>query len=292
MIRKFFAAITISIFVFFLVPLLILRSLVGSFLSESNLEQKVLPGTYEPVTALFAGQFSRQTKDAELFRDRLRGVLSSEQYTKFFMLVARPFLATEFPQEIDLAPLKEALKEQMPEMIERLPICDPKENFKEAFRFCKPKEIASNEIYETRMADMIQKEIPPRLTLQVMENPETFRSVRAAYFVKNYLGFIIGVFMLVLLSLVALLIFHPWSSILKWFGSAFAALALLVTIFLVSLSRLEAVAPLFDEFTPAQTQLTKFLIHQPVNLLTIYAFFLWAAAVLLFGSGIMIHSKK
>lgn len=294
MIRKFFAAILISIFAFLLMPLLILRSLSGSFLSESNLEQRVLPGTYDPVTSLFAGQFSRprQPKDADLFRDRLRGVLPPETYTQFLMLVARPFLATEFPREIDLAPLKEELKQKIPAMIERLPLCDPKENFKENFRFCKPKEMASNEKFETKMVEMIQKEIPPRFTLPVAKDPDTERNIRAAYAVKNSLSFVIAAMSTVMLGLLALLIFHPWSRILKWLGAALASLAALMTIFLVSLNRLEAIAPIFDGLNPAQTQLAKFLIHEPVQALTMYAFFLWAAAVLLFGSGIFITSKK
>ncbi|MBI2638449.1 hypothetical protein HYW83_02560 [Candidatus Peregrinibacteria bacterium] len=254
MIRKFFASFFLLVFAFLMMPMALLQSFMSSFLSESRLSQKIIPATYEPVTSMFIGQFSHKPEEAKLFQERIRNAVPREKYTQLILLVIRPFLAKELPSEIDMKPLKEALKDIK---------------------------------FESRFADEIQKQIPQKIPLNVIKDPEVQKTLRAFFIAKNYSSLIFIGVAFIILSLQALIVFSPWSSILKWLGASIGSFALLLTLFLVSLDQLDIIATISDGFSPSQTQLLKTLIKQPLSLLTLWMFFLWSAAVLLFGSGII-----
>ncbi len=252
MIRKFFAAILVLIFSFLLVPLLILQAFTSTFFNESRLTEKILPESYEPAIHFFAEQFARQPQEVKLFRERLREVLPRESYIELFSMAIRPFLGDRFPQKIDLKPLREKLK----------------------------------------IEPSLLQQIPEELNFQSFKNPKVLLTIEALYSVKKFLPLFINIFGGILLAATALLIFSPLSRVLKWLGSAFFILALFVTLFLVSMDRLQTVLAQTPGFTPSQTELAKFFIRQPLSQLTIWTFFLWATGVLLFGSGILLPSKK
>jgi hypothetical protein len=275
MIRKFFAAILVLIFSFLLVPLLILQAFTSTFFNESRLTEKILPESYEPAIHFFAGQFARQPQEVKLFRERLREVLPRESYIELFSMAIRPFLGDRFPQKIDLKPLREKLASTIrPSRSEAKLIMHPK-----GATFSGP-----------NIKENLLQQIPQELNFQSFKNPKVLLTIEALYSVKKFLPLFINIFGGILLAATALLIFSPFSRVLKWLGSAFFILALFVTLFLVSMDRLQTVLAQTPGFTPSQTELANFFIRQPLSQLTIWTFFLWATGVLLFGSGILLPS--
>lgn len=288
MVRKFFAALLILVFAFLLVPLVLLQSVRSTFFTEEGLRTRVFPAIYGPLTEMLSQEVSRSPQEAGLIRQRLRQAVSPEQYGEWLLAAARPFLGNEFSSEIDLRPLKNILKDDLPAVLEKLPACGPGEQPQE--RLCRPAG-QTPQSFAGHMAQIVEKEIPPQVPLKAMNDPQVRENIQTFMRVKEVLPAVLVILSAVFLGLVGLLIFSPWTRVVKWEAFALATAALLLTLFLVSVAQLDLTAKVSEGFSPSQTQLAQIIISQPLALLQLWVFLLWGAAVLLFGSGLVGASK-
>lgn len=298
MIRKFFATLVLTLFVSLLPPMLIVESFVRGFLSESSLSDTVVPGSYYPLTALLADQFARSEADRALFEERIRTVISQETYAELLQAGYQPLFAQleglnrQNQLLIDLMPLKEKMRQVLPDLVKRFPDCGPYEESGEEFRFCKPRKMPDPARFKSLATDIIDKQVPPRLRLGSEENPQAMQIVHGMVIAKKYLleaALVAGLFFL---GLVALIIFSPLYSVLLWLGSSLLLLETLLGLFAYSLARLPDLIPVFKEASVAEIGMAKFLISSFTTTFSLWLFAIGTLSVLFLGAGIIFKYRK
>lgn len=286
MIRKFFAIVFIIAFVFLLQPLFILLALSKTLLNESYVRQKVIPESFTPLYALLAEQFSRKPTDIALFKERIGRILPPERGNALLQSIV---IQTD-PPELDFSLLKVKLREEGDRLTENFPACESTEDITREFRFCKPAALQGNEQFASQFTNSLTKELPEKVSFT--KNPEAEKLIRSIILTQRFLPIIIGGVAIIFLGAIALIIFSPWSSVLKWTGSAIVALTLVMTLFLISLSRFSTLIPLSEVFTSGQIEFVTFLAGHVISKLKLWTFFLGGTGILLVTAGIVVQSKR
>lgn len=278
--------------------LLILQSVDLSFLNKSSVEKNLIPQSYMSVTGIFAEKLSTNPADSALFAERINTALPKETYIELLTAVSDTFFTTLYkirdpgPIEIDLEPLKARLKQEVPGIIENLPTCTAKESRQEGFRFCRPQHMPPGQNFEAFVAEVLDKELPPNYVLGNENVPKITEYAYIVILVKKYLPIIVAVVGCAILALIALFVFSPLFSILRWLGAAIISLTFLLAFFLISVVKLPELVPIFEGLSSAQIDLIKFFAGQVISKLILLTFFIGAGGILFFGSGIILKSHK
>lgn len=286
MIRKFFAIVFILAFVFLLQPLFILLALSKTLLNESYLRQKVIPESFTPLYGLLAEQFSRKPTDIALFKERIMRILPPERGNALLQSIAIRIN----PPELDFSLLKVKLREEGDRLAENFPTCGSTEDITREFRFCKPAALRGEGKFSSQFIDALQKELPEKISF--VKNPEAERLIRSIVLTQRFLPVILGGVAIILLCAIALIIFSPLSRVLKWTGAAIVALTLIMSLFLISLSRFPTLVPLSEVFTSGQVEFVTFLAGHVISKLKLWTFFLGGTGILLVTAGIVVQSKR
>ncbi len=254
--RKFLAALVLSLFVSFVPPLVI---------TESVLRTNVISGSYTPATQLLADQFAKSDADRALFKERIRTAFSELTYDELLAGVSKPLLAqleNASPQQnqfvLDLGSLKQKMREVLPGIVKNFPECGTHEAVDKEFRFCKARAMGSPARFEAMATDVIEKQIPSHFVLNGENNPQVMQAIHSISIIKKYIlpaTLVVGIF---LLGLIALIIFSPLSSVLAWVGSSLLLLEILLGLFAYSLQRLPEIIPNFKDVSAAQLDILKF----------------------------------
>lgn len=291
MIRKFFAFVILLFFVFVLPPLLILFGIGETFLNESYLRQRVIPESFDVITGILSEQFSRKPSEIKLFKERITQAVTRERYT----VILQSVILREDTLELDFSLLRSELRKALPEIAKGFPKCEPTEDSTREFRFCKPAEFSDGVKFESLVTNILEKQLPERISFKKSAtgaDSEVALLLRSVILTKRFLPIITMATGFILLGLVALVIFSPMASVLKWTGAAVLSLTLMMAIYLISISRLPELLSFPELLTLSQIELFTFLSGHLFVKLKFWTFLLGAFGILLFGSGIVVQSRR
>lgn len=297
MIRKIFAFLFLLVFVVSISLLLILQSISSSLLNKDELVKDIVPSSFDTVIPFIAFQFAQQPDDKELFASRIRSVLDQQTYSD----IAGAFIASVSGiqksleeggrLEINLMPVKEKIKQVLPDILKKLPVCSAAEKMEESFRFC----VQGNMIgpsFESNVKEVITAEIPATLSFVQEGNPEVNRLFRLALFIQKKLPAIIAGLSIFLLSAIALFIFSPWTSVVAWIGGAALALAGFLALFAAVFYQLPEISNISQNLASPQLNTIIFLINQPLRHLKLWIYFIAAFGILAVGLSIVLKNIK
>ncbi|KKU79252.1 MAG: hypothetical protein UY05_C0035G0003 [Candidatus Peregrinibacteria bacterium GW2011_GWA2_47_7] len=286
--RKALAYLLQLIFIIVLAPLLVVQSFSGAFLHRQSFLDTVIPGSFSPVMGVIAEQMTKTPEDSVLFKSRLEKAITKDENVRILALPVNVFFdhAREIEGKkhvvIDLAPMKEKIRTIMPEVVQRLEPCSPAEDA-QSFRLCMPATVQDTNQFLNMTTATFVSQIPAQIELQQPENllPDqvTTMLTAARTITPLTLATIIGIFLL----LVALLIFSPWSSVVKALGVALASLGLVLGLFMYSVYRLTSPETGMKSFTSTQLELIRFITNQGFSDLTT-----WAYALIGIGVGALV----
>lgn len=293
MIRKFFALVFILVLVVVMMPMLILQSISATFLDKESVKT-IVEESYDPVTTLFAERFAYKPVSQSLLTERLRNFLPQAEYVELIGVALDSFLAqdwskisTEEVLRVDLLPLKKRLKEIVPARLEYLPNCTADELESRSVKFCRYADMLPNKQLGDEMVRGLEGEIPSSFQIELGEIKDAKAFVVVTLWLKNYLLPLMIGLAIIILGILALIIYEPVYSIIKWLGVAFLGLCSALTLFLISLMRLPKIIPIYEGLTPAQADLAQFLLGQPISYLQKTAFLIGGLGVLLLVAGFM-----
>lgn len=291
MIRNFFAFVILLLFIFVLPPLLILFGIGKTFLNESYIRQRVIPESFEVVTGILSEQFSRKPSEIKLFKERITRAVTRERY----MVLLQSVILREDMLELDFSLLKSELRNALPDIAKGFPPCESTEDITREFRFCKPTEFSGETKFESLVMNILEKQLPEQISFRKFTtgaDSEVALLLRSVILTKRFLPIIAIMTGSILLGLIALIIFSPMASVLKWTGAAMLSLVLMMAIFLVSVLRLPELLSFPELLTPGQIELFTFLSGHLFVKLKSWTFLLGAFGILLFGSGIVVQSRR
>lgn len=277
MIRKLFAAFFLALFVLLVAPLIILESAVLSFLRPASIEQTIIPESFEPVSTFVASQFAKTPAETTLFAERMRLLVPRETYNEIMRSGASLLFSTIKDTSlgkdavISLDPFKAALQKRVPEIVERMPVCAKSEEMLSSLRFCKPAKGLSKSQMEHSVADVIEKEIPPRLAFTIPGN--------TASLATTALPLSLAIIALILLFFISFCVWGTWATVLRWLGLSFMGLTGFIILFIISIYRLNEFTPLFADISEADWKLFEFLIQYPIRLLMLFCILLGLISV-------------
>lgn len=291
MIRKFFAALFLALFVLLVGPLIIAESAVVSFLRPTSLEQRIIPESFDPVTEVIAEQFAKTPGEIALFEERIRLLLPRETYNEIMkasvsvLFEAFKNSSVNKPAVLSLDKFKEALQRKVPELVSKMPVCEKSEELT-SFRFCKPAKDLSESQMQRLLADVIEKETPPRFNVTIPDDTITF--------VQEALPLSIAVISAVLLFFISLCVWENWGIVLRWIGISLLGLTGFIVLFIISIYRLNEFTPLFTDVSVAEWKLFAFFMDYPVRNLIIWSLVLGLVGVagVATGIGLALHNKK
>lgn len=296
-IRKILAGLVLFIFVAVAPVLIFLQAIVSGFFDENRLINKVIPGSYGPITNVLADQASDTPADEKLFNQRIKSIISEKSYVDLFgSAVSSVF--EEIKQwkpnselSLNLLSIKEKLNKIAPEVIQKVPPCSPSERASKSFRFCKPSGV-SNESLTREIKDAVLKGIPESVKLvDLRSNPDASRIFNIVMLIKKYFSKFVILIPLVLLALMGLLIFSPCSNVLRAVGKALICLAVTIALVVVALDRLPETVSLIQKTAPSQQELVAFLFKQPNDILKMWAYYIGISGVLIYGGGLLLKYK-
>lgn len=294
MIRKFFAGILVLVFCSVLPPLIIAQSLSMSLLNEDALVREFIPQSFDLAASLVAEQFSRKPEEITLFKERIHSAITPEIYSELMALPVHAFfqgvkeIQPKSPLTFNLQPLKDALLKRLPEIAKKFPAC-PANEPTGAMRFCKPKEFSDPKRFEQFLNTIVDKQMHSRISLG---NPNGSSEIlKTTLVVQKNLLTIIGVVSGVLLFLIALIIFSPASSVLKWIGSTIAEMGLLVALFVLSIVKLPEIATRVKILTSTQVDAISLLIKFIFEGIQLWSYFIIAGGVIIYIVGIFVKPK-
>lgn len=281
MIGKFLAILFSFLFGVIFIPLVLVQSITGSFLSEEKVLKKIVPLTYHAVTTLAVEQISEDPDTRALFASRLRTAIPEKIYADIIGAALRPFLKPETDfRNADFRDLKTRFKARIPEILKNLPSCGPTESNEKEFRFCKEKNVPEQEFL--RFAETaIEKELPDRVNFAPGYEYEVVQVQYIRRLIQGYLPHAIVVLSAVFLSIIALLLFSK-PAILSWFSRIFFSFSLSLALTGIFLYKIPNIAPAFQEFSPGARELGEILIRVPLPFLMQAGLFLFFASVILF----------
>lgn len=281
-------------------PLLILESISASFFDETLLTEKVIPQSYDPAIVLIAEQIARDPADNALFETRLRIIIPQSTYAQLLQMLVHPLF--EQLEKIDdgsakisiaLDALKKRLSDEVPDLVRRFPACDRNESVKsEQFRLCKAPQAGSDKQLIAMANNILEKQIPPALTFEIGQKPEIAQAVHGTLLARRYLPGIIVFFSFFVVGLTALIIFSPTKSVLKWAAMPLITAAILMALFIISISRLLLTPQFLQLFSPGQSALMALLVRYPLQLLTQWTFVIGAVGVIMFIVGLLYRGAK
>lgn len=295
MIRKFFAGILVLVFCSVLPPLIIAQSFSMSLLNEDALVHEFVPQSFDTASTLLAEQFSRKPEEITLFKERIHSAITPEIYSELMALPVHAFfqgvkeIQPKSPLTFNLQPLKDALLKRLPEIAKKFPACPANESTTGAMRFCKPKEFSDPKRFEQFLNTIVDKQMPARISLK---NPDASSGIlKTMLAVQKNLLIIIGVVSGVLLLLIALIIFSPAASVLKWVGSTIAEMGLLVALFVLSMIKLPEIATRVNILTSTQIDAISLLIKFIFEGIQLWSYFIIAGGIIIYIVGIFVKPK-
>ena len=301
-IRKFLCFILVSVFVLVTPALLLFYGIAASFLNRETLTQKIIPDSYSPVTGIFADQFAQNPADAELFAGRIRTAIPKENYADLLQTVVTPFFdqlekwrskGITLPAEVDLNPLTTKIKETFPRLAKNFPKCEPNENAKDTFRFCKPPNFPSDKQFELIAADVVEKQIPPQLKINAPDgNPGVINVLSKASLVLKLFNYIVFGLPLLIIIMVGLIVFSPLHKVASRISLMLIEVSSLLILLMVILHNLPSIGQISTMLTPAQISLMSFTIDQPVLALRPIAIVMAVLGIALFVLSIFFKKKK
>lgn len=152
MIKKILAVLLLLFFVAILSLFIFLRNITV---------RDIMPYTFDYAVKIFASNFANNEKDAKVFESRIKSVLFKDKYVDLFDIK----IDQSDTSALDFTSLKDRLKSALPPLFKNLPVCDEYESKTEEFRFCQPSDFKSEKPFEIFAAELIDKEIPPRVRL-------------------------------------------------------------------------------------------------------------------------------
>lgn len=291
MIRKLFAALFLALFVLLVGPLIIAESAVLSFLRPAFLEQRIIPESFDPVTEVIAEQFAKTPAEIALFKERIRLLLPRETYNEI-MKTGVSILFEAFKNSsikeltvLSLDEFKKALQRKVPALVSTMPVCEKSEELT-SFRFCKPAKGLSESHMQRLLADVIEKEIPPRFNVTIPGDTIAF--------MQRALPLSIVLISAVLLCLISLCVWGNWGIVLRWLGISLLGLTGFIVLFIISLYRLHEFKPLFTDVSVAEWKLFSFFMNYPVRNLMVWSLMLGLVGVagIITSISLALHNKK
>lgn len=285
-----------------IVPLVLLHAISASFLNREALVKLILPRSYESAIPLIAGKFASNGKDAQLFQERIRGVVSKEDFVSIFeapidlfsgqignLMEGRAIVA-------DFSPIKQKLRQLIPQMVKRMKPCNAAEQRIEQFRFCKPAGFPSGKEFEKMVSTVLEKQFPPKSELKPGKDYNFDKKVQLAlkiiyYAYKKFLFVIIAVAAF-LLALTALIIYSPKYLVLRYLGRPLFSAGLVIFAITLLFSRLPEEAQKIKALTPVQAEFAKFMLSQPNRFLIIWGSIFIVLSVLLYIFSKRLKPKK
>lgn len=278
-----------------LVPLLFfMYAIKATFFNQDFIYSKFIPASYEPVVTLLASQSATKIPDQQpVFVERIKTMLPKPTYEGILKVAADPFIVQikawvkngiVLPAVIDLEGMRTNLKDEIGGIVKNTPACGPNEKSSEEFHFCKTTNLpAGDAAIETSIKNMIDKEVPQRLTLGDAKLALYVPIANKVISVIRYFNQIVFVIPLFMLFLIGLLVFEPWSLVLKKLGGTLISAGVSLLIVVIGIpSAIEAVTSTQQAILPAQKEFIIFIFNQPLFMLK----YLTAITV---GSGIVMY---
>lgn len=315
MIRKFFAFLFLLVFVAVIAPLAILQSLSSSFLNKENLLRVVVPKSYDNAIGFIADYAAKTPQEAGQYSERLRKALDKQTYIDVAdtAIISMADVIDEFEKgareaEIDFVPLKNKLKEVLPDILKKLPQCERAEMSGESFRFCIPPQFVSGQNSENRdqtesisldrnlessIIDGFENQIPRNMTVDISKNPELSRILPFVLLIYKFLPLIIAAFSLFLLGVTALLVYSPWTSVMRWISAAIIALSGFLALLIVTLFQLPEILFVAEGGgSDNKLNMFMFIIKEAFNPLQFWTYIMAAAAIAMFILSFILTKKS
>ncbi len=246
-IRIAVAVLLVLIFALLTVPTFFVRSFVKTYFNPSFYDGPVLEESHEYFISFFKKQVQKDEFVAENFSDEEIETLT-RRYFAFdsFQEIIKDFVTqmnnlSEDRQKGELNVSLMPLKQNIPEMaadisvmiIDKIPLCDTEADttdtefeFNGSLPSCIPTEIGKSQV-EKPLAREIEKNlndsIPGEFKLDFENNAATqgTSDFKQLLFVFSYTQMIMPLFMLIIILLMALIIYKPYTRIMKFIGASF-----------------------------------------------------------------------
>lgn len=298
MVRKILAFLLTCGFVLFTPTLIVMLGFSLAFFDEQRLVDELIPQSYDLVVKLVAEKYAGPAQDtAGNIEQRIRNAIGRADYVEIFTEGVKSFYSIR-RGVIDLQPFRRKLKEKMPVISERMPVCADHEE-QDGFRFCRPAGIESFGTGNSRaeafaaapFGDIFDKEIPPNFTINA-DNVQVMQIVSDFFAIKNYLWIAIAIVVCVYLLLMLIIWYPNRKAFALW--SAFGAVFLAGFLMLISISFNNLPQILFapSELLPAQKEFLSFIVNQPVKYFNLAAIAAGVAGAALFLINFITEKKK
>ncbi len=238
------AVLLVLIFGLVTVPTFFIRSIVKTYFNPSFYEGPVVEESHEYFLSFFRKQIKQDEFVDEYFTEEEIEKITRE----YFEFDAFKEIITDFVTqmnnlsedrqkgEIDLSLMP--LKQNIPEMssdisgiiVSKIPVCEPEEEIEE-FEFngslpeCIPSAIGKEQV-EKPLAREMEKDLNDAIPGEFKPNTE----FKHLLFIFNYAQMILPLFMLIIILLMTLIIYKPYTRVMKFMGGSFVlggALALI-----------------------------------------------------------------
>lgn len=285
--RKALAYLLQLVFIAVIAPLLIVQSFSGIFLHKQPMVSVVIPGSFDSVMGIIAEQIAKTPEEAILFETRLKNAIHQDEYASILAIPVELFFdhAREIEEKkrvvVDLTTMKEKMRHIIPTVVKRLSPCLPTED-EHTFRVCIPSSIKDVNKVISMATTSFMAHVPPQVELQAPAHslPDAVTALFTA--ARTLTPLTAAAIITFFLILIALLIFSPWSSVLKALGVSITSLGVILGLFIYSTYRLISPEGGLKAFTSGQLDFIHFIAsHAFADLL------LWTYATLAIGIGLL-----
>lgn len=305
MIRKILVFLLRFTFLMLVPLLLFVYAIKATFFNQDFIYTKFIPASYEPVTSLLAAQSASKTPGKEqIYLERIKTIVPRAAYENILKTAAEPFIAhvktwvssgmVVFPAVIEMQQTKVDLRDDVAKIAKNIPTCPPNEKIStEEFGFCKPANMpeAAAKI-ESSLVDIVDKEIPQNLTLGDASLNAYSTEVNRGMLVMKYFDYIIFTIPLLMLFFIGLLVFEPWSLVLKKLGGTLISVAVSLLLVVIAIpGSINAVLATQPAILPAQKAFIVFIFGQPLSILNYLTAITGILGIAMFIAGKIIEIK-
>jgi len=241
------AVLLVLIFGLITVPTFFVRSFVKTYFNPSFYEGEVVEESHDYFLTFFQSQVKNDEFVSEYFTEEEVETLTRKYFQlESFQEIVKDFVSqmnnlSEDRQkgeiDVSLMPLKQNIPDMAADIseiiVDKIPLCESEEEVIEAaFEFngdlpsCIPEEIGKTQV-EKPLAREIEKNLNDsipgefKLNFESDEESEGTSEFKQLLYIFNYAQMILPLFMLIVILLMALIIYKPYTRIMKFIGSGF-----------------------------------------------------------------------
>lgn len=297
-IRIAIAVLLVLIFGLITVPAFFVRSFVKTYLNPVFYEGPVVEESYEYFLSFFLQEVKNDEFVSNNFSDEeietltrtYFGIEPFREIISDFVTQMNNLSEDRQKGEIDvsLMPLKQNIPDMAADIsaliVDEIPLCESEEEASaEVYEFdgslpsCIPAEIGKAQV-EKPLAREIEKNLSDSIPGNYSQNTSDFKQLLNIF---NYTQMILPLFMLIIIFLTALIIYKPYTRVIKFIGASFVLGGVFALIASQLLLRVpELVAAGFNEMISFYSYLIQFIVDR-MNIYSVYFIGIGALIVLI-----------